>query len=247
MAAIISDDRHRTLGALIVRPRRLSTARRGLGHLSRLASVVLGELVGQFDAAVEGQHGVVDAVDGEVSDGVGAPVAATDDAAAEDADGAEGAGAGAGQRVAHAAAPAEARGEAGGLVDAEVGLDLLDDGVDEGDVLAAVVGPAGVAAVGSDEDGAALGASRQPVPGLDTRAVDDVVHVAAAPVEAKDELMGFARVVSLGHLEDVFAIIDVVDAVGQGGLFAATGGVGCMGGGEEAQGESWKDGTNHGV
>ena len=86
-------------------------ALRRLGRVLRGAAVVPDERVTQRPAVGDVQHAVVDAVDAEVGDGLGAAVAAAEVGAGEDRDGAEDRGAGAGDRVAHRAAVAPAERE----------------------------------------------------------------------------------------------------------------------------------------
>lgn len=200
----------------------LAAAGRRLSDLLGLAAVVLDERVGELNAAADGEDIVADTVDTEVGDGVLATLAAGDQTAGDGRDGTEVASLGASDGVGHAAAVGEASGEALSLVDAKVGLDLLDDGLDEGDVTATLVGPAIVDTVGGDEDGRALGESVKAVPLRDAVAVDDITHGASKPVEAEDQAIGVAGVIIVRDLESVFTTIDVLNAGLEGGLTAAT-------------------------
>lgn len=148
MAAVPGDEGHGLGAAFEVGADVLAAAGRRLSDLLSLAAVVLNEGVGELDTAADGEDVVADTVDAEVGDGVLAAFAAGDQTAGDGRDGAEVASLGASDGVGHAAAVGEASGEALSLVDAKVGLDLLDDGLDEGDVTATLVGPAIVDTVG---------------------------------------------------------------------------------------------------
>ena len=195
---------------------------RRLSDLLGLAAVVLDEGVGELDAAADGEDIVTDTVDTEVGDGVLATLAAGDQTAGDGRNGAEVTSLGASDGVGHAAAVGEASGETLSLVDAKVGFDLLDDGLDESDVTTALVGPAIVDTVGRDEDGRALGESVQAVPFGNAVAVDDIAHGASKPVEAEDQAVGVAGVIVVRDLESVFTTINVLNAGLESGLTTAT-------------------------
>lgn len=214
MIAVEGDERDGRTAALEVGTLETAAAGGRLGDVGGLAAIVLDELVGEADAAVEGQDAVIDAVDAEVGDRVTAAFAAADEAASQNGNCTEIAGTGAGEGVGHAATKAEACREARSRVDAEVSLELLDDGVNEGDVLATLVGPAVVEAIGGNEDGAAGSAGFQAVPGLDAVAVGNIGHATAAPVQAEYQVVGVAVVVVFGHQERVLAAVEIVDAGG---------------------------------
>jgi hypothetical protein len=97
-------------------------------------------------------------VQSEVGDRLGAAAASADLRAGDDGDGPEHRRPGAGERIAHAAAPAEARREALCRVDTQVRVEPPDDVVDEGDVFPAGVGPA-VVVFTVDRDGDRSGAA----------------------------------------------------------------------------------------
>lgn len=212
VATVPCDERHGLGAALEVGADGFAAAGGRLANLLGLAAVVGNESVGKFDAAADGQHVVADAVNAEVGDRVLATLAATDQTTSDRRDGAELASARAGNGVGHAATIGEAGGEARGLVDAEGAFDLLDDGVDEGDVGTTTVGPAVVDTVRGDEDGGALGESIESVPGSNAVAVDYIVHGTTEPVEAEDQTVRVARVVVLGDLQGVLATINGLDA-----------------------------------
>jgi hypothetical protein len=222
VTAVPSDERHRLRAAFEIGADGCATAGGNLGDFFGCAAVVLDESVGELDAAGDGQHVVADTVDAEVGDWVGAAFAATDQATSNGCDGAELASARAGDGVGHAGAVGETGGEAGCLVDAKVGLDLLDNGVDESDVGTTAVSPASVNAVGRDEDCRALGQSLKAVPGSDAVAIDNVVHGTAAPMEAENQAVRVAGVVVVGNLQGVFATIDGLNARSESGLAAAS-------------------------
>ena len=214
MATVESNERNGDGAAREVGALRTATAGSRQSYVSRLAAVDLDKGVGEANAAVNGQDTVVDAVDAEVGDGVAAAVTAADQTASQDWHSAELAGARTSKGIGHAPAETESRRKPRALVNAEIGLDLLDDGINEGDVLPALVGPAIVDTAGGDEDGAAGGAGLQAVPGLDASAVDDIIHAAAKPVQAEDEVVGVAVVIAVGDEELVLTAIDVLDASG---------------------------------
>jgi hypothetical protein len=223
VAAVPSDERYRLRAAFEVGADGCAAAGGNLGDLFGLAAVVLHESVGELDAAADRQHVVADTVDTEVGDWVGAAVAAADQTASDGRNGAELARARAGDGVGHASAVGETSGEALSLVNTEVGFDLLDDGVDESDVGTTAVGPAGVDAVGGDEDGGALSVqSLKAVPGLDAVAIDHIVHGTTAPVEAKDQAVRVVGVVVLRDFQGVLATIDGLNARSESGLAAAS-------------------------
>lgn len=222
MATVPGDEGHRLGAAFEVGANLLTTAGSRLSDLLGLAAVGLDKCLREALAHVNGEDVVADTVDAEVGDRVVATIAAGDQTAGNGRDSTKFAGARASDGVGHAAAVGEASGETLRLVDAKVGLDLLDDGVDEGDVRAATVGPAIVDAIGGNEDGGALGESVEAVPFRDTVAVDDIAHGASTPVEAKDQAVGVAGVIVIRDLESVLATIDVLNAGLEGGPAAAT-------------------------
>lgn len=239
VTADIGDEGELLLGACEVRPCALA----GIGghcNVLCLAAVVLDEPVLELKALVHGEDGVFGSVELEEVDRVGAALAAADLPATDDAHGAEDLGAGAGEGKGHGGTVREAGAETLVGVDAQARLELLDHGVGEGDVAAAVVGPFLVDAVGGHKDGGALGAGLEAVPGLDAHASDDVLHAAEAPVPRKDELHGGLAVVSVGELEGVLPLeaidVDLAHARGEGGVDAAAAvGLGREGaGGKEA-------------
>ena len=222
MAAVPGNEGHRLGAAFEVGADVLAATGRRLSDLLGLATVVLDEGVGELDAAADGEDIVTDTVDTEVGDGVLATFAARDQNAGDGRNGAEVASFGASDGVGHAAAVGEASGEALSLVDAKVGLDLLDDGLDEGDVTTTRVSPAIVYTVGRDKDGGALGESFKAVPLRNAVAVDDIAHGASKPVEAEDEAVGVAGVIVVRDLESVFTTINVLNAGLESGLTTAT-------------------------
>ena len=222
MTAVPGDERHRLGAAFEVGANVLATAGSRLSNLFGLAAVVLDKGVGKVDAAADGQDVVADAVDTEVGDGVAATIAARDQTASNGCNSAELASTRASDGVRHTAAVGETSGETLRLVDAEVGLDLLDDGVDEGDVRATAVGPTGINAVGRNEDSRALGEGIKAVPLGNAVAVDDIAHGASTPVEAKDQAVGVAGVIVVRDLQSVFTTINVLNAGLEGRLTAAT-------------------------
>jgi hypothetical protein len=222
VATVPGDERHRVGAALEVSADLLTTAGRRLGDLLGLAAVGLDESLREALAHVNGKDVVADTVDAEVGNGVVTAIAARDQTAGNGCNGTELAGARASDGVGHAAAVGEASGEALRLVNAEVGLDLLDDGVDEGDVRAATVGPAIINAVGGNEDSRALGESVKAVPFRNAVTVDDITHGASTPVEAKDQTVGVAGVIVVRDLESVLTTINVLNAGLEGRLTAAT-------------------------
>jgi hypothetical protein len=213
VTAVPSDERHGLRAAFEIGADGSAAAGSDLGDLFSRAAVVLDESVGELDTAGDGQDVVADTVDAEVGDWVGTALTAADQTASDGCDGAEFTSARAGDGVGHAGAVGETSGEALSLVNAKVGFDLLDDGVDESDVGTTGVGPACIEAVGCNEDGGALSVeSLKAVPGLDAVAVDDIVHGTAAPVEAEDQAVRVAGVVVVGDLESVLATIDGLNA-----------------------------------
>lgn len=212
VATVPCDERHGLGATLEIGADGFAAAGGGLANLLGLAAVVGNESIGKFDATADGQHVVANTVNAEVGDRVLATLAATDQTTSNRRDGAELASARAGNGVGHAATIGEAGGEARGLVDTEGAFDLLDDGVDEGDVGTATVGPAVVDTVRGDEDGGALGESIKSVPGSDAVAVDYIVHGTTEPVEAEDQTVRVAQVVVLRDLQGVLATINGLDA-----------------------------------
>jgi hypothetical protein len=200
VAAVPSDEGYRLRAAFEIGADGCAAAGGNLGDFFGRAAVVLDESVGELDAAGDGQDVVADTVDAEVGDWVGTALTAADQTASDGCDGAEFTSARAGDGVGHACAVGETSGEAGCLVDTKVGLDLLDDGVDESNVGTTCVGPASVDAVGCDEDSGALGESLKTVPWSNAVAIDDIVHGTAAPVETEDQAVRVAGVVVVGNL-----------------------------------------------
>jgi hypothetical protein len=119
--------------------------------------------------------------------------------------------------VAHGPAVAPACGEELALVDAEVVLEHGHELVSEGNVFTTAVGPAGVQAVGGNEDGAVTGEGPQAV----EAAASNVVHGPITPVVSKDNTVGFAGVIVVGKLENVLPLL----AVNVNGLSARRRGV----------------------
>lgn len=224
VATVPGDERHWLRAAFEVGAGGLAAAGGDLLDVLLLAAVVGDEGVGQLDAAADGEDVVAHAVDAEVGDRVIAAVAAADQTAGDGGDGAEFTGASASDGVGHAAAVGETGGEAGALVDAKVGLDLLDDGVDKLDVGTALVGPAIVDAVRGDEDGRSLGESIKAVPRLHAVAVHDIAHGTTEPVEAKDKAIRLAGVIAVGDLQGVLTVVDVLHAGSECGLTIAAAG-----------------------
>lgn len=140
--------------------------------------------------------------------------------------------------MAHRTAVAPAGGEELALVHAEVVLEHGNDLVGEGDVLATVVGPAGVQAVGGNKDGAVTGQLTEAVEAT----VGNIVHGAITPVVANDDAVLLVAVVVVGQLEDVLSLPAVdghgLGARGRGRLAAAEGlGLDRLDGGEKGEGE----------
>lgn len=214
VAAVEGDPGDRVAGvaARILGPDVTPAPDGGLLRIDPGAAIVGYELVPHRAAASDPKNVVGDAVDANVSNGVAAARAAAEDTARDDGDAAEDVGARAGDGVAHGAAPREAYGIALPLVDAKPSLDVGNHGVDKGDILATRVGPAAVEPVGSDENGALLADALHSVvcPGLPIGATaGDVVHAAAAPVEAEDKLIRPITVVTIGHADDVLSVLAV--------------------------------------
>lgn len=192
-ARVISDGMRATAGGRLLGARSIT-------------SVDLDKVVPQLATEVDRQDAVTDTVLPEVGDGDGTAVAATDFGAGEHGHGAEDVGTGAGNGVAHATTPAPAGGKAALLVNAVAGLDRLEDGVGEGNVVAVAVGPTIVNALGSNEDGGHIGGK---VAQSVEAAIHDIVHRTVAPVVADHELVRSAGVVVVGGLDDVFPVLSI--------------------------------------
>ncbi len=145
----------------------------------------------------------------------------------------------AGHTMAHGPAIAPASRKELALVNTKVVLELSHNLVRKGDILAAVVGPPGVQAVGGDKDGAVAGKGPQAV----EAAVGHVIHGSVAPVVSEDDPVGLVGVVVAGELENVLSLL----AVDRHGLRArrcrrpAAAGRGCLDGldgGQEGYHES---------
>lgn len=107
--------------------------------------------------------------------------------------------------VAHGTTITPTGGKDLGVVDAQVVLDAVEDGIDKGNVLAAAVGPALVEPVGGDKDGRVACQGPQPV----ELPVGHVVHGPVAPVEAKHEPVCRLCVVARWQLQDVLSLAPV--------------------------------------
>lgn len=66
-------------------------------------------------------------------------------------------------------------------------------------------------------------------------------------METEDEMVRFVGIVVVRNLENVLAVVDFVDAVDKGRLFATAGGIGTVDGGKSAQDHDGlqNDGLNH--
>src|SRR6185369_13006843 len=130
-------------------------------------------------------------------DGVVAAVTATQLRALVDRCGAKHLGSSTRELVAHTAAVAEAVGEDVRIVDAVVVLDQLLNVVDELQILAALIGPACIEAIRSDEESTVLGQLLEPEMGhvVAVRATSiDFLRAAAVPVKAEVQGVGVALV-----------------------------------------------------
>jgi hypothetical protein len=189
--------------------------------LAGRAPVVPQEPVAHLAPAADGEHEVLRPVLAVVGHAAGAARAAADHGVARQrGDGAQLGPERARERVAHGAAVAEARAEAPVLVDAEVVFDGGDDGAEEGDVLAALVGPAVVEAVGDDEDGAGRVVDEvgQAVVGhVAALPGDDLGGVAAEGVEGEDEPVRVVVVVVGREPDEVLALLAVDGHAERGG------------------------------
>jgi hypothetical protein len=85
--------------------------------------------------------------------------------------------------VGHGTTVAEAGSEDLRLIDTQIGGQVINEGINKGDVLSTTVGPASIKAIGSNENSTALGQTLKTIP-----AVGDIIHGSTEPVEAKDEL-----------------------------------------------------------
>lgn len=141
----------------------------------------------------------------------------------QDGDSSEVSSLAASQAEGHGTAVRETEREAELLVDAESILNLLPDGIQERNVLTALVAPAPVETVGSNKDGALLCEGSKTV----VRVADDGVHVTVQPVQAKDEAVLALVVIVLGNTERVAALLavdsDGVDAAVQRGRLSTAG------------------------
>jgi hypothetical protein len=237
MITIVNDPSHRVslFASLVHRLDRIATVRLRLRR-RLLAPVRSNEPVANLAAHLDIQHRVAGAMLTIVRDGLSAARAPAQFGARDDGYGAEYVGSRASEGVGHGAAEAEAGGEAQVGVDAEVGLDCLEHLVEEGYVLAVLVGPASVETIGNDEDGRVVGNGfeaviRQRATTGDVLAVDNFLRTAAARVPGEDEAVGVVLVVVVGDVEDVVAVLPVdlhrVLLVGQCLGFAAARGVCC--------------------
>lgn len=109
------------------------------------------------------------------------------------------------------------------MVHTEVVLDKLDDLINEKNILATVVGPPVVEAIRGDEDSTALRTGLEAVPWLNADSIDNVIHGATSPMEAKDKVVWITVIISVGDEEAELAAIDVVNAGSESRLVAATG------------------------
>lgn len=144
----------------------------------------------------------------------------------------------AGSAVTHGTAVTPAGSKELALVNAEVVLEHSNNLVGEGDILATVVGPTGVQAVGGNKDGAVTGQLTKTIEAT----AGNIVHGAITPVVSNDDTVLLVAVVVVGQLEDVLSL-PAVDGHGLGargrGRLAAAGGLGLdrLGGGEEGESE----------
>lgn len=191
------------------------------------APVVLHKPIPQLPAAGNVEDRIRSAVLTVESNRGVSSVAAAQLATGDDGDSTDHGRSGTGDSIGHGAAVAEPSGEPLGGLHAEIGFDSLDELIEEGDVLAALVGPAGVETVGDDKDGGVVGESveavvREGAALVDVLAVDDLLGAAAELVPGEDELVGKVVVVAVGDLHDVLALL----AVDGDGVLLAPDGVG---------------------
>ena len=204
----------------------LPTACRRLRGVLGRTLVVLDKGVADGASQVDGQDIVGDAVLGVVSHGLGAGAASAEVGTAHDGHATEDVWSRAGKRVGHGTAVTPAHRVDLVIVDAELGLELLPNLVEEGDVLAALVGPAIVQTLRSDEDSAVTGQRSDAV----VISVGHVLHGSTEPVGSKDELVRFAAVIVVGQRQDVLSLFPVhsgreCPALQSGGLATSLGGV----------------------
>jgi len=197
------------LAALVHRLDRGSAIGLGFGRDGR-AAVIADEAVAHLAASGNVEDRVGGAVLAVVSDGVGAALAAAELTSGENGNSADHLGAGAGESKGHGAAVAEASREAEARFYAEVGFDGLDELVEEGDVLAALVAPAGVEAVGHDKDGRVVGNGVKSIVGqgaaaVGVLAVGNLLGAAAELMPGEDKTVGVLLVVAVRELDDVLA------------------------------------------
>lgn len=206
----------------------------------RRAAVVLDETIPQPPSHIDRQNIVIDAVNTKVRNRIVTAFTPADQASGNHSNGLELFAARARDGVRHAAAIREASGEALSFINTQVRFDSLAHGIEERDILPAGVSPAGVQAVGCDENGAFSGflllAVVRPLSAVGAPR-GDVVHGAAARVPGKDQLVGLAVGVAGGDAQGVLALlavdVDRVYAVLEGWSFAAASGVGALGEGVE--------------
>ncbi|KAK6845991.1 hypothetical protein PG987_001179 [Apiospora arundinis] len=244
--AVKGDERGRVLAVLEDGLDVGSRPFRGRGHRRLLGAPVVGdELVAHLRAQRKRQNLVAHAVLVVPRDGVLAARAPGHGPARQHGDGLEVLGARAGDGVRHGRAVAEPGRVPVRRVDAQVGLDRLDHGVGEQQVLAPRVAPALVQAVGRDVDGRVARVERgEAVPGqVAARARNDLRGLPAERVEREDELVRVRVVVRRRQLDVVLPLL-VVDSktVGRrarqrGRLAAAGRGRGGRGLGEEGRGD----------
>lgn len=160
----------------------------GLGFLGAShgrATVVFNEAIAQSPATGDGESAVADTVNAKVGDRIVAAVAARQDAAGNNGDGAEVFGTRAGNGIGHRGAVRETYRKALVLVDAQAGINVLVHGVDELDTLAAGVGPAVSDSLRRHEDGRFIGFHLQAKVGprqAGSAAACHLVHGSAYPV-----------------------------------------------------------------
>lgn len=214
MTAIIRNKRDWLRAAIKVRSFPPVTPRLRLLNACWLAAIIPNKPLRQLHAPIERKDRIIDTMDPQISNRIITPITPTNHPTTQNTHSPELLRPRASKGVTHSTTPGETRREARALVYTEITLNLFHNGVDERYVFAVDIGPAGVQAIGRYEDCTALRPRFKAVPGLDAVAADDVVHVAAAPVESEDEVIWVVCVVVVGDFEAVFAAVYLVDAIG---------------------------------
>jgi hypothetical protein len=92
------------------------------------------------------------------------------------------------------------------LVDAKISLDLSDDSIDEGDILATRVGPTVVESVWSNEDGTLRGESTETIVPV---VAGNIIHRTSTPMDTKDETVCTGVVIVVWNSDDVLALLAI--------------------------------------